>query len=255
MNHASFRFYASLNDFLHPNDAHQQVRYAFWGNPAIKDAIEAIGPPHPEVELILVNGRSASFGYALQDGDHASVFPRFHRMKIDSISKVRPATVERWRFVLDSHLGQLARYLRMLGFDCLYDNAADDHALAHLSRLEQRVLLTRDRGLLKRSEVRYGYCVRADQPRRQLVEIVARFELIDSMAPFTRCMCCNVVLEDVTVDAVKQYVPERILQSQDRFRGCTHCGRIYWRGSHYARMQALIAAVVAQLEGRGKLVR
>jgi hypothetical protein len=244
MHSASFRFYANLNDFLHRRDAHRRFQYAFWGNPAIKDAIEAIGPPHPEIDLILVNGRSIAFDYALQDGDRVSVYPRFSTLNISMVTEVRPASLTKVNFVLDTHLGRLATYLRMLGFDSLYRNDYADEELARLSTLEGRILLTRDRGLLKRNEVQHGYCVREREPRRQLVEILARFKLSDSVTPFTRCMPCNQILKSASADDVRSRIPVRIFQTQHRFRECPGCGRVYWKGSHHARMGALIEAVI-----------
>jgi uncharacterized protein with PIN domain len=246
MHSASFRFYGPLNDFLHPDDAHERFPYSFWGHPAIKDAIEAIGVPHPEIDLILVNGRSVTFEYALQGDDLASIYPRFFQFDIGDLSRVGKPRLDTFRFVIDTHLGRLASYLRMLGFDSLYRNDFADDELAQISALENRILLTRDRGLLKRSEVQHGYCVRESQPRRQLVEIILRFELIDSLAPFTRCMRCNQVLERTSIDLVRSRVPARVLERHERFLLCPDCERVYWQGSHHAHMEALIAAILAE---------
>jgi uncharacterized protein with PIN domain len=244
MHSATFRFYANLNDFLPAGDAQRRFRYAFWGQPAIKDAIEAIGPPHPEIDLVLVNGRSVPFNYALQDGDRVSVYPHFLRLNISTLTKVRAAPLQRVCFVLDTHLGQLASYLRMLGFDSLYRNDYADSELASLSTLQGRILLTQDRGLLKRNQVQHGYCVREAQPLQQLVEVLLRFELNDSITPFTRCMRCNQILETVAANEVRSSVPPRVFQEQRRFRICPGCRRVYWQGSHHTRMEALIERVM-----------
>lgn len=255
MHSATFRFYANLNDFLPASDAQRRFRYAFWGQPAIKDAIEALGPPHPEIDLVLLNGRSVPFNYALQDGDRVSVYPRFSRLNINTLTQVRAAPLHRVCFVLDAHLGQLASYLRMLGFDSLYRNDYADSALASLSTLQGRVLLTQDRGLLKRNRVQHGYCVREVQPRRQLVEVLSRFELIDSITPFTRCMRCNHILETVAAKEVRSSVPARVFQEQRRFRICPGCRRVYWQGSHHARMEALIESVIEETKSPSRHTR
>jgi uncharacterized protein with PIN domain len=244
MHSATFRFYANLNDFLPASAAQQRFSHAFLGNPAIKDTIEAIGPPHPEIDLILVNGRSVSFNYVIQDGDCVSVYPRFSRLNISPLTKVRAPTLNRICFVLDAHLGKLARYLRMLGFDSLYRNDYIDSELARLSALQGRVLLTQDRGLLKRNQVQHGYCVREAQPWRQVVEVLSRFDLTDSIKPFTRCMCCNQVLKPVAADEVRSSVPARVFQTQKRYRICPGCRRVYWQGSHHSHMEALIVRII-----------
>ncbi len=250
MHRATFRFYANLKDFLKQYGAGGTVSYTFWGNPGIKDAIEAIGPPHPEVYLILVNGESVSFDHPLQEGDRVSVFPHFSLLEIDSLSKVKPAPIDAPRFVLDAHLGRLAGYLRMLGFDCFYHNDCADEELARLSRRERRILLTRDRGLLKRSEVEHGYCVRRDQPRKQLVELLVRYKLSALIAPFTRCMRCNQLLVDVPAGEVRDQVPKHIFLTHERYKSCPACGRVYWQGSHHARMQALISKALDDSQAR-----
>ena len=181
--------------------------------------IESAGVPHTEVERIE------------QDGDLISVYPR------------RPERLQNPRFVLDQHLARLAAYLRMLGLDVLYPFPAPDEELAAISSREDRVLLTRDVGLLKRKEVRHGYFVRATDPRAQLSAVVKRFCLVDAIAPFTRCFLCNTFLERVDKAAVAHRLPERTADLHDDFMQCPTCGRVYWKGSHYDRMQALIERI------------
>ena len=147
---AKFRFYAELNDFLPRHEKHIFFQHSFSGNPSIKDTIEAIGVPHTEVDLIIVNGVSVDFSYLLQDEDRVSVYPVFESIDITQALRVRPQPLREIRFVLDIHLGRLAGYLRMLGFDTLYRNDYRDEELAYVSSQEERILLTRDRGLLKR---------------------------------------------------------------------------------------------------------
>ena len=250
MNSAEFRFYAELNDFLQP--ARRQVAFvhAFDGRPAIKDTIEALGVPHPEVELILVDGESVDFAHPLEDRARVSVYPIFESLDITPIVRVRPQPLRETRFVLDTHLGRLAAYLRMLGFDTLYRNDYRDSELAGISARERRVLLTRDRGLLRRSAVTRGYCVRHDHPREQLAEVVRRFDLVRSMRPFGRCMLCNDELKPVDPDAVRAGLPPRVRELHTDFRACRGCGRVYWKGSHYERMQELIRQTIEASRAR-----
>lgn len=202
--------------------------------------------PHPEVDLVLVNGQSVDFSYLVQDGDHISVYPVFESIDISPLVRVRPHPLRESRFVLDTHLGRLAAYLRMLGFDTVYGNDYADEKLARIAADEGRILLTRDRGLLKRSVVTHGYCVRETAPRRRLVEVLRRFDLFDAIRPFSRCIRCNGPLEAVDAEAIADRLPPRTRKYYDAFRICRACDQIYWKGSHYERMQALITSVLAQ---------
>ncbi len=134
----------------------------------------------------------------------------------------------------------------MLGFDAWYQNLVADEALAHLSAAGDRILLTRDRGLLKRSAVRLGYLVRDDAPRRQLDEVVSRFGLAPLAKPFSRCVRCNGLLEQVDRSAVAERLAgePRTLRFFDTFGRCVDCGSIYWQGSHFERMRRLVREVV-----------
>ncbi len=248
MSSAQFRFYAELNDFL-PTDRRQVTFvYTFDGRPSVKDTIEALGVPHTEVDLILANGVSVDFSYHLRDGDRISVYPVFESIDISPILRVRPQPLREARFVLDTHLGRLAGYLRMLGFDTLYRNDFKDEELARLSSRDRRILLTRDRGLLKRGEVTHGYCVRETHPRGQLVEVLQRFDLAGSVEPFKRCLRCNGLLAPVRKKDIVDSLPEKTQQYYDKYRRCQACGRIYWRGSHYQHMQRFIEQVLEETE-------
>ena len=238
-NYAYFRFYSSLNDFLPSDRKQQEFAYQVKGNPSIKDIIEALGVPHPEVELILANGQSVNFDYSLQDGDRFSIYPHFTSFSLGSRSLLRPPL---WptRFVLDVHLGKLASYLRLLGFDSWYRHDCDDEELAVISDSEQRILLTRDRGLLKRRIVTYGYWVRAIKPIQQSREVLQRFALRSKIQPFRRCLRCNGNLVPVELDEVSARLPAKTRQYYDEFYLCQRCQQVYWKGSHYSGLQRLV---------------
>ncbi len=239
---AQFRFYEELNDFLAPARRKQPFDYAFNGTPSVKDAIEAIGVPHTEVDLVLIDGESVDFARRLRGGERVAVYPVFERLDIASITRLRPTPLREPRFVLDVHLGKLARYLRLLGFDTLYRNDYHDAAIVELSIGQARIILTRDRGLLKHGAVTHGHWVRATAPALQLREIVSAFDLAGSSQPFTRCMSCNGVLREIAKEDVTDRVPPRVALHFDRFVQCGDCGRVYWPGSHYERLRRLIAA-------------
>jgi uncharacterized protein len=243
MNAARFRFYAELNDFLPEEDREKQLVRRFDVSGSVKDLIESFGVPHTEVDLVVANGESVDFAYAVRDGDMVSVYPVFESLDISSVSRVRAAPLRALRFLLDVHLGRLAAYLRMAGFDALYNDRASDAELASTVAPGRRVLLTRDRCLLMRTRVDRGYCVRSTEPKQQLVEVVNRFDLAGAMQPFTRCMKCNGVLEEAKPDgahrAALQHLPPGARQ-KDVFHVCPGCGRVYWEGSHHARMSKML---------------
>lgn len=191
----------------------------------IKHVIESLGVPHTEIARVAVNGGTRSLADRIAAGGHIDVFPY-----------AAPVLLENPRFVVDGHLGRLAAYLRMLGFDTWYDRFADDVLLASVASSEQRVLLTRDIGLLKRREVARGYCVRCDDPHRQLREIALRFGLTPQFNPFRRCMECNGPLRSVPKDEIADLLPPHTRATKNEFSRCSSCGRIFWRGSHYDRM-------------------
>lgn len=244
--HAEFRFYEELNDFLPPARRKTTIGYAFDGHPAIKDPIEALGVPHSEVELIVVNGESAGFDYPLQNGDRVAVYPCFEALDIHPLVRLRAAPLRRTAFVLDVHLGKLARLLRLLGFDALYRNDFEDLEIIRLARAEHRIILTRDRGLLFHRAVTHGTFVRATDPMQQAREIVARFDLRNAIRPFARCMACNGTLRPVTKEEVIDRLEPLTRRYHDRFTQCSECGQVYWKGSHYERLVKRLTALGAE---------
>ncbi|MDZ7343194.1 MAG: Mut7-C ubiquitin/RNAse domain-containing protein, partial [candidate division KSB1 bacterium] len=188
MNCAYFRFYEELNDFLPEEKKKTTFVHHFKDRASIKDMIEAIGVPHTEIDLILVNGQAVDFSYLVQDRDRISVYPVFESLDISAVTNLRKQPLREAKFVLDVHLGKLASYLRLVGFDTLYRNDFSDAELAEISSRERRILLTKDRRLLKRRIVTHGYCIRETAPKKQLLEVLKRFDLFKSLDPFSRCL-------------------------------------------------------------------
>ena len=242
---ARFRFYAELNDFLPPENRGGPLERRFEVSGSVKDWIESFGVPHTEVELVLANGEPVEFSYQVSDGDAISVYPVFESFDLSPVRRVRPEPLRDLKFVLDVHLGRLAAYMRMAGFDAAYRNNASDPELAEIVWNHRRVLLTRDRYLLMRSRVDRGYWVRSMEPKQQLVEVLHRFQLAGCMHPFTRCLCCNGELLPVSREDVRDHLPERVRERQ-QFRRCATCGQVYWEGTHHARMQKLLEWAVRQ---------
>jgi uncharacterized protein with PIN domain len=259
---AEFRFYAELNDFLGTKPAGERVTtYAYRGHPSVKDAIEALGVPHTEVDLILANGETVDFDYHLRPGDRIAVYPVFESLDISSLVRLRGAAalrrpLRRTAFVLDVHLGKLARLLRMLGFDARYRNDYEDKEIVDIARQERRIILTRDRGLLMRGAVTHGYWVRSMAPVAQAREVVRRFDLREQVQPFTRCLRCNGTLEPVPAEVVRDRVPPQAAAwCAERgicdYHRCTRCGQVYWPGTHYERMQRTVARILADPRNTG----
>ncbi len=243
---AQFRFYAELNDFLSSEKRHRAFNHEFDGNPSIKDTIEAIGVPHPEVDLILVDGESVGFDYHLQNRDRMSIYPVFESIELSPLVRLRPEPFREVRFVLDTHLGKLAGYLRMLGFDTIYSNDLEDETLAQIASEEKRILLTKDRGLLKRNSVTHGYCVRSTNPRDKLIEIMRRFDLYRLVTPFRRCIRCNRLLTVVKKEDIFEGLLPQVREHYSEFRRCTGCAQIYWKGTHFERMESFLYWVLEE---------
>lgn len=241
---ANFRFHDSLNFFLPRAQKDRLIQHAFEHRASVKDMIESLGVPHPEIDLIVINGTSVDFNTIVRHGDFLNIYPVAAAPTITNPIPLRPDFPGRPTFILDQHLGRLAAYLRMMGFDTLYRNDYHDEELAQVSHDETRILLTRDVGLLKRSVVIYGYFVRETNRHRQLAEITARYHLKDQVIPFSRCMKCNGLVEAVTREQVEDQLPEGIARYYDAFHRCTSCGQVYWKGAHHQRMQALLDEIL-----------
>jgi uncharacterized protein with PIN domain len=239
----SVRFYGALNDFLAPPRRGRRFAHALREAASVKDVIEALGVPHPEVDAIVIDGVAAAFTARLQGGERVSVYPRLREFDIGGLRRLSGDPPEPARFAVDAHLNKLASWLRLAGFDAVVE--PDDVALAAIAAREGRVLLTRDVALLKRSVVTHGYWVRHTDPERQLSEVLHRFGLGDRMDAFTRCVRCNSLLDAVTAEAVAERLPPRTRAQFSDFRQCPSCSRVYWKGSHYTRLRALLDRVRA----------
>jgi uncharacterized protein with PIN domain len=242
-----FRFYEELNDFLSPALRKRGFPHDFDGTPTVKDRIESLGVPHTEVDLILVDGDSVGFGHRLRGGERVAVYPVFERFELDGLARLRPMPLREPRFAADVHLGRLAAYLRLLGFDCLYRNDFGDDELLALSLSEHRTVLTRDVGLLKRAALRRGAFLHETDPRRQLREVLDRFQLDSRIAPLTRCARCNGPVAPVPRRVAAGLVPDSVARDQREFSRCGSCGRLYWPGSHLVRLRRRLAAVGVRL--------
>ena len=228
MSTATFVFFGRLNDFLPRDQRNQVIAVHFRGRQTIKHLAESLGVPHPEIGRVQVNGQERALDTITEDRDRIGIHP------IPNGLLVEP------RFILDNHLGRLAAYLRMLGFDCLYQNDYNDEEMAARAQKEGRILLSRDRRLLMRKVVSFGYCLRSLDPVEQLPEVIERFDLTKRLVPFHRCLRCNHPLEPVAKEAILDRLEPLTRLYFDEFQICPACKQIYWKGSHYERMTTLI---------------
>lgn len=240
---ANFRFYGGLNDFLAPFRRQRAFDCGCARAATSKHMIEALGVPHTEIAMVLINGETCGFDTLLHDGDRVSAYPKFESFDIASISRVPRLPAGPLRFVADAHLGGLARLLRMAGFDTLYENDFDDGEIAAIAESEGRIVLTRDRELLKRRNVQHGCYVKALKAGAQLKEVVERLDLAEHTRPFTLCLSCNVPLLAVEKEAVMDRLPRSVREAHTEFQTCSACHGVFWKGSHWKRMREVLADI------------
>src|ERR1051325_678576 len=234
----TFRFYAQLNDFLPHALRHGRFAQPMRAAAPVKDVIESLGVPHPEVDVITVNGEAADFAYRLREEDHVCVYPVFRRLDLGNVARVGGDPPPPVRLSLDIHLRKLASLLRLAGFDAVL--LTDDAEVAAVSAREDRVALTRDVGLLKRSVIQYGRWIRNTDAEQQLVEVLDRFGIVDEMHPFARCMECNTPVVHVDIASIADRLPADRSEAFTEFRRCPGCERVYWQGLHYVRLVDLL---------------
>jgi uncharacterized protein with PIN domain/sulfur carrier protein ThiS len=239
----AMRFYAELNDFLPEHRRFTDFEIALSAGETVRGLLDDCGVPPGAVDLVLLNGEPQDLDHPIGNGDRVSVYPVFETLDLRHSTKVRATPLRRVRFVLDVHLGKLAAHLRMLGFDTLYRATFTDSELVRISLEEERTLLSRDRALTTTRTLTRVYRVDNTRPREQLLEVLRRFDLFGSFSPFTRCMACNTILEVVPKEELHHRLPPRVAAGFTEFQRCPTCARIYWRGSHYRRMEAFIESL------------
>jgi len=229
---ARFRFHGGLGAFLKKEYRERPFVHACARAATLKNAIESLGVPHTEAGAVTVNGAPATLQRAVREGDEIEIYERAKEMGTNPI------------FLADAHLGGLARFLRMLGFDTLHDNNYTDVGIRRLAEAERRIVLSRDRELLKCREIERGCYVRALKAEAQLREVASRYGLAARARPFTLCLRCNLPLQTVDKAQVSAIVPPQVLERQSLFSRCAGCARVYWPGSHYARMRAALGELL-----------
>ncbi|WP_238587906.1 Mut7-C ubiquitin/RNAse domain-containing protein [Fluoribacter gormanii] len=238
------RFYEELNDLIPLEKRKKCFAHTLSQKTSIKDLIESFGVPHTEVEVILVNGKSVDFNYLIQDQDYISVYPIFETIDVSELIRLRPKPLMTPRFILDVHLGKLAKYLRLLGFDVVYENKLTDEFIIQCSKKECRIILTRDVGILKNKSVTYGHWMHNTNPEKQVGEVLMQFRLINQCNPFTRCLTCNGLLKKVNKTEISEKLPKLTQKHYQTFMQCESCKKIYWEGSHYIKLRNWVKKIL-----------
>jgi uncharacterized protein len=237
--------HGDLDFFLGSKRRDRSIQRSLSEKASVKDVIESCGVPHPEVDLILIDGEAVDFDYPVTNDAEIAVYPpgietlNFKEKRL----QVRIIT----QFVADGHLGKLVRNLRLLGVDVAYDPAAEDRQLVEIASRDKRALLTRDRRLLMHAAVEHGYYPRSQNPLEQTIEVLRRFDLGPTLLPFSRCLCCNSLLEPTEKEKVISQLEPLTRIYYDEFRRCTGCGQVYWSGSHFEKLQKRIEAIQSRL--------
>ena len=245
---AHFRFYGSLNDFLNKKFRHRTLVYHFNPGQTLKDAIEAMGVPHPEVQMILQDDQPVSFRKALKSSVRIAVYPFFYKFDIPPNFLVNRETHQKLKFILDVHLGKLAKYLRFAGLDTLLFPSLNDNEIVQIGSRENRIILTRDIGVLKHRMVTFGYWLRSQDPKEQFWELIHHFRIgPEDFDPWTRCSICNGPIKKVPKQKIGAYLKPGTRQYFTEFFQCTGCGRVYWKGSHYQKLNAWIEKTIHDL--------
>ncbi|MGW6455448.1 Mut7-C RNAse domain-containing protein [Streptomyces sp. NPDC055078] len=209
------------------------------GSSTLGHVIESLGVPLTEAGRLLVDGKPVAVSHIPRAGESVEVYG------VERPQRVPGAPL---RFLLDVHLGTLARRLRLLGVDAAYESEdIGDPALAALSAREKRVLLSRDRGLLRRREIWAGAYVYSDRPEAQLRDVLERFAPV--LAPWSRCTACNGRLGKADKDTVRDQLRQGTRRSYDVFARCAECGQVYWRGAHHARLEAIVEEALREFGG------
>jgi hypothetical protein len=248
MPNGTFRFYEELNDFLPKHRRKTDFEATFKGKRSIKDMIEALGVPHTEIDLILVNGNSVDFNYILQAEDRVSVYPVFESLNITNVTRLRKIPLRRNKFIADINLGDIVKYMRVLGLDLYYDPLLSTREIIEISKRENRVILTKSRKLLKFKDVSHGIFIRPGTTTEQIRRIIDFLDIKDKIKPFSRCLRCNTRLNIVRKEKIIDRIPPKTKEFCNKYVQCRSCNKIYWKGTHFIGMEKVVRQILDQPE-------
>ncbi|MBN1276342.1 MAG: Mut7-C ubiquitin/RNAse domain-containing protein [Deltaproteobacteria bacterium] len=241
---ATFRFYEELNCFLKKNRRKTDFQVHFEGNRSIKDMIESLGVPHTEVDLILANGESVDFSYIIKDDDRFSVYPVFESLNISKLTRLRKIPLRRTQFIADINLGDIAKYMRALGFDMHFDPMLSIRGIIEISRNENRIILTKSRKLLKYKDVTHGIYLHPGKLEEQIKRVIKYLDIGKLARPFSRCLCCNNLLQSVEKDRIMERIPPKTSALCNEFSYCKSCDKYYWKGTHWIHIKETVDRIL-----------
>lgn len=236
MKQVRFRFYEELNNYLPEKRRKVWFEYFFTGVISVQDAIQSLGIPSGEIDLILVNQQPKGFDHLLQDDDRISVYPVFELFDLSKISRLREMPLRNPTFICDVHLGRLCKYLRMLGWDALYSNHYTTKEMIAISLQEKRIILSRSCQLIRNKEVTRAYWIRSSNPVEQIKDLIIKLDLSNRINPLIRCLNCNAMIVPVEKLKIHHRLQDRTARYYSEFFNCQNCNQIYWKGSHFENM-------------------
>ena len=239
------QFHGDLKGFLGRRHVSGRIEYVLNRRASIKDIIESFKVPHTEVGAIRSRGRERDFQWIPNPDRAVEIFPVIPPLDVTKPSFLQPEPHAAVRFLVDVNVARLAMLLRTLGFDTAFDPLAGDAEMAGQAEREERIMLTRDTGLLRRRAVRFGRCIRAHDPDEQLAEVVRFFGLRPPFVLFSRCLRCNVPLVPVTKEEVWGRLEPKTKKYFNRFKICPQCDRVYWQGSHHEKLLERVERIVS----------
>lgn len=248
MSKVTFRFYEELNDFLPVHRQKTDFKIDIRSKRSIKDMIEALGVPHTEIDLILINGESVDFNYIVSPEDRVSVYPVFESFNIENVTHLRKYPLRRTRFIANVNLGEITRCMRLLGLDVYYDPLISAREIIKISINENRIILTGSRKILKFKEVTHGIFIRPGKTEEQVKGVIDFLDIKNEVRPFSRCLLCNNSLEKISKERILDRIPPGVKESYDEYNHCTSCDRIYWKGTHHAKMQNVIDQILGEAD-------
>lgn len=210
--------------------------------------IESLGVPHTEIDLILANGKSVDFNYILQDGDRVSVYPVFESLNITDVTLLREVPLRRNKFIADINLGDIVKYMRILGFDLYYDPLLSTREIIEISKKESRIILSKSKKLLKFKDVSHGIFIRPGTSTEQIRRLIDYLDIKDTIKPFSRCLRCNALLKSVAKEKILDRIPPKTKEFCDEYVQCQSCDKIYWKGTHFINMKKIVRQILYQAE-------
>ena len=242
----TIRCYAELNDHLLPEQRYTNFRISLPSILSIEELCNQLHIKSDEVDLVLVNGHSVDLTYQIKQDDYISIYPVFESIDIGSVTNVRDVPLRQVKFVLDVHLGKLARHLRLFGFDTLYQHDYSDDVLLNISLSQHRILLSRDASLMSNKLLTHAHLINNTNPRLQLIEVLKYFDLFNLCNPFSRCIECNSLLQPVPKEDIILRIPPLVKEWCNEYQICAPCDRIYWRGSHFQKMDIFVHEILVK---------